>query len=514
MFSESFCTVLEGTKGRIIRAEADVSDGLPGFSIVGCLSGEVREARERVWIAVRNSGFRMKPRKVTVNLSPADLRKDGTCFDLAVAVSLLSAYGFTARENLKESVFIGELSLDGEVKPVRGVLPMVYTAAEEGFKYCYVPEKNRREASVIKNIRIIPVKSLKDLCNIIENPEQYVMKEQFIPEEESYGNLLDFSDIHGQEAAKRAVEVAVSGMHNILMIGPPGSGKTMIGKRIPGIMPEADMDELMEISKVYSISGLLSDEMPYVRKRPFRSPHHSITRTALTGGGRNPVPGEVSLASGGVLMLDEFPEFSRQTIESLRQPMEDGYVSVSRLGHSCVYPSDFQLVAAMNPCPCGYYPDRKKCRCTPGEISRYLGRISRPVLDRIDICTETVPSGFSEIRGGVKSESSALIRKRVEAVRKIQSRRYRNEKFNFNSQLPPGAVEKYCVLTPEAEKEIRIIFEREELSNRAFHKILKVSRTIADMAESSLIQAVHIDEAAAYRSIDRKYWKEGGASYE
>jgi magnesium chelatase family protein len=519
MFSEAYCAAVNGIDGSIVRAECDVSHGLPGFQIVGYLSAEVKETRERVWAAIKNSGFFLRPEKILVNLSPADMRKDGTEYDLAVAAAVISSYGIIPNEYLKDKIFIGELTLDGRVLPVNGVLPMVYAAMQEGFSYAYVPVENLNEALAVKGIRVIPVTDIKNLIEITNDPEKYTARDlPDIPGITAHKRpSLDFKDVRGQEAARRAVEAAVSGMHNILMIGPPGSGKTMIAERIPGIMPVPDFDELMKISKVYSVTGLLSDDAPLITERPFRSPHHTITTAALIGGGIKPRPGEVSLASGGVLFLDELPEFSLSSIEVLRQPLEDGLAHISRNGGSYTYPADFQLVAAMNPCKCGYFPSRR-CSCTPGSVRRYLNHVSRPLLDRIDICTETFQMDFKSIRDDPLDvpESSDEIRMRVEAVQEIQRERYKDEDFSYNSRLTPSSIKKYCALTPLASDYLSEVFDREFLTNRSYHKILKVARTIADMDGADKINEVHISEAVCYRSADRNYWNNpvlgGGAA--
>jgi magnesium chelatase family protein len=493
----------------MIQIEADISDGLPTFSLVGYLSSEVKEARERVRIALKNSGYRFPPRRVTVNLSPADIRKDGTGYDLAIAVSVLVAYGYIPEQLISEIIFIGELSLKGEVKPVSGVLPMVYTGLEHGMKYCVLPVENGEEASVVEGIRVIGVTNLKQVTELLssQNLESALFTRR-TKKADGQAASLDFCDVRGQECAKRAAEVAAAGMHNLLLIGPPGSGKSMIAGRMSTIMPSMTFEEQMEISRIYSVAGLLSAETPLVTARPFRSPHHTITQVALVGGGKVPRPGEVSLASGGVLFLDELPEFERSSIEVLRQPLEEGWVNVSRLNGNCRYPAHTLLMAAMNPCKCGWYPDRSRCRCSLGQVQKYLGKISQPMLDRIDICTETVPVEYQELSGekDTKAETSAEIRERVERAQQIQFKRYAGENFCHNANLPAGKLEQYCILSTEAQSYLELVFQKMEFSARAYHKILKVGRTIADLQESPVIEKSHIAEAVCYRSIDRRYW--------
>ena len=513
MYSVSLCAAIHGIEGRMIQVEADVSNGLPGFSLVGFLSSEVKEARERVQIGMRNAGIRFPPKKITINLSPADIRKDGTGYDLAIAVSILAAFGYISQEYMKQFIFIGELGLEGQIKAVSGVLPRVYTAFEHGIRYSVVPEENVSEAGVVQGMQVVGVSHLEQLVQWLqqENLAEHVWEKRDLSPNEQI--LPDFSEVCGQRLVRRAVEVAAAGMHNMLMIGPPGSGKTMIAKRIPGILPKMDFREQMEISKIYSVAGLLSETSPYVAYRPFREPHHTVTRQALIGGGRTPRPGEISLASGGVLFLDEMAEFPRQTIDVLRQPLEEGFVNVSRLEGNYRYPAKCQLIAATNPCRCGFYPDRKKCTCTPGEVHRYLDKISKPILERMDLCVETVPLELKDFSGGRKgeNETSGEIRERVEQAHVLQRRRYEGEDFRHNAAMPSKMIGRYCPLEEEAEEYLHHAFEGMDFSARVYHKILKVSRTIADLAGAETIGKDHVMEAVYYRMVDRKYWGREGA---
>lgn len=510
MYSIVSTAIVHGIESIPITVEADISEGLPVFEMVGFLSAEVKEAKERVRTALKNSGFLLPAKRITVNFSPANIRKTGSGFDLPVALAILCALGMIPEDSLKNSIVIGELGLNGKIQGVTGVLPIVAMAKKNGKKACLIPECNRKEAGLVSGMAVYGMSDLKEAISFL-NGGAYVEKTDInIEEIPLKEHTYDFADINGQKMLKRACEVAVSGMHNLLMIGPPGAGKTMTAMRIPSILPPLDEEEQMELSKIYSVCGLLEKSETLLKARPFRNPHHTITPQGLSGGGTYPKPGEISLAHKGVLFLDELPEFQKTTLEILRQPMEEKKVHLVRAYGNYVFPADFILVAAMNPCSCGYYPDMQRCRCSQTAIERYLNKISQPLLDRIDISIEASKISYDELNEEMENESSEQIRQRVVQAMEVQKSRYQKEAFCYNSQIPSSKIKEYCALTPELEDYMRQMFQKLNLTARSYHKILKVSRTLADMESSEKIQKKHLDEAICYRSLERKFFQRGG----
>lgn len=549
MYSIVSTAIISGIHSVPVQVEADVSDGMPMFEMVGFLASEVKEARERVRAALRNSGCYLPAKRITVNLSPANMKKTGSAFDLPVAVAILAALGVVPGPSLASLLIVGEIGLNGNVQPVEGILPIVAEAGGQGYTHCMVPFDNRKEANLINNIRIVAVKNIREVIDFLNGTTESIQESgrdtEALPAEKApaasawiqsrtqqepgasasaqgrmqresnasdpaQGQMQqepDFSQINGQRLVRRASEVAAAGMHNLLMIGPPGAGKTMIARRIPTILPPMCSQEQLELAKIYSISGMLLHDYGMMCKRPFRSPHHTVTPQGLVGGGTIPRPGEVSLAHKGVLFLDELAEFQKSTLELLRQPMEEKQIRISRLHGSCSYPADFMLVAATNPCPCGAYPDMNRCRCTQSAIDRYLGKISQPLLDRIDICVETSPLTFAELTADPVNESSARIRDRVCDAWERQKERYAGSGIYFNSQIPADRLREICKITETEDEYLQNMYRQSHLTARAYHKILRVARTIADLGGSDRVNTGHLSEAFCYRSLDRKYWE-------
>ena len=505
MVSTVFSAALKGLKVEAVQVEADVRNGLPMFHMVGYLASEVKEAGERVRSAICNTEFQFPPKKIVVNLSPADVRKRGTAFDLPIAVSVLAALGQVQTEKLGQTMLIGELGLDGKVKKVTGVLPIVLAAKQMGFKACIVPEDNRLEGEIVEGIWVIGVTSMREACSYLNGEKEFVLKKRPEQNTQEHREELDFSDVQGQEVLIRAVEVAVAGAHNILMVGPPGAGKTMISRRIPTILPPLSMEESVELSSIYSIAGELDDQVPLLTVRPFREVHHSITKTALLGGGNFPKPGEITLANHGVLFLDELAEFPKNILELMRQPMDTHKIRIVRSRQECEFPANFLLVATMNPCPCGHYPDLNRCTCTGTQIQNHWNKISSPLMDRMDICVPAERVTFAKIKKGKGAESSEAIRQRVIRAREMQKERYKNSTTQTNAQMSPAEVETHCRLSASKQKMMEDVFQKMGLSMRAYHKILCVARTIADLSGEETISESHLSEAIGYRLPDRVY---------
>ena len=508
MVSKAVTASLRGLEAFRVTVEVDVSDGLPMIAMVGDLSPQVREAQDRVRTALRNTGVSIPARRITISLSPADLHKEGALFDLPIAAAMLCAFGQLSQDSLEGVMMLGELGLNGALKPVRGVLPVVGQAASFGCSSCIVPRQNLSEAAVIPDIKVYGAETLQEVLSFLRRqaplPDRNSVQSGTAPSLSPVPE--DFIDLRGQGALRRAAEVAAAGLHNLLMIGPPGSGKTMTARRIPSILPEMTRNEALEVTKIMSITGILPAGCGLAQTRPFRAPHHTTTPTALAGGGRVILPGEVSLAHRGVLFLDELAEFKKDTLDILRQPMEEGCIRISRVRGSVEYPARFMLVAAMNPCKCGYYPDRRRCICAPSDVRRYLSHISQPLLDRFDLCVHAAELKYEDLTDYADYESSAQIRERVERAARIQAERYEGTPFTHNCDLSSSAISRYCALGAPQRALMRQVFDRLRLSARSYNRILKVARTIADLDGSEQIETFHLSEAVGYRMIDTKFW--------
>ena len=508
MFAKVNSMGLYGIDAYTIEVEADISSGLPGFDIVGLPDAAVKESRDRVRAAIKNAGYKFPLGKIIVNLAPADVRKEGSIYDLPIMLAILSASG-QIKADVSKSIFIGEVSLDGKLRRVNGILAMAIKAAQSGFENFYMPLENAGEGAYIDAIKSFGIDTAESLLKHLKN--EIEIKPAIKPQsaKNSATFELDFSEVRGQAVAKRALEVAAAGGHNILLIGPPGSGKSMLAKRFPTILPEMTFEESLNTTKIHSIAGVLNPESPMVTVRPFRSPHHTVSAAGLTGGGAMPKPGEISLAHNGVLFLDELPEFNRDVMEAMRQPLEDGKITISRAAASFTYPADFTLIAAMNPCPCGYFGHpAHKCTCTAKNVSKYLGKISGPLLDRLDLHIEVPPVEYNALCSNDVEESSEVIRSRVNVARKIQTERYKGTGITCNARLTPTLLKKYCVLTPDASALLKTSFDTLGLSARAYDRLLKVARTIADLEGKQNIEVPHVAQAIQFRSLDRKYWGE------
>lgn len=504
---------LKGLDGYLVSIQVDISNGMPCFDIVGLPDISVKEAKERVKTAIKNTGIHLNSKKIVINLAPANTRKEGSKFDLPIALGILIASGEITNKYLnqflEDTIFIGELSLNGKVEKVNGILSSIIEAKKLGILRVVIPKENAKEASIIEGIEVLPISHLSEIIEYL-NGDGYIEKlqTQIIDLKNKSLYQFDFSEVKGQENAKRALEIAAAGGHNCILIGCPGTGKTMLAQRIPSILPDITMEEALEVTKIYSVTGMISKENPLITNRPFRSPHHNITATSLVGGGKIPKPGEISLAHYGVLFLDEILEFNRNVLETLRGPLEDKKITISRLHTSITYPCNFILIASMNPCPCGYYGAKnKQCTCTPEQIKKYLNKISGPLLDRIDLHIEVHNIEYNNLKKNTAEENSSTIRERVNKARTIQLERYKKYNIYSNSELETNMIQKYCEIDGKSKEILENAFEKLGLSVRAYNKILKVARTIADLDMAEKITLHHITEAIQYRSLDRKYWR-------
>lgn len=500
--------VITGIDAHLVRVEVDLQNGLPGFDIVGLASASIREARERVRSAIKNSGYQFPNRKIIVNLAPADLKKEGSHFDLPIAVGILLASGQIVNRSLEHYYLAGELSLDGTIRKVPGILPMALQPGLTRTINFIVPHDNGNEAALAGTVNIFGVKNLQQICHYLDGyielaPWPEINFDQAL----DLHNSPDFSEVRGQEAAKKALQIAAAGMHNVLLIGPPGGGKTMLARRLPGILPPMTREEILETTRIYSVTGLLDPLHPLIGSRPFRSPHKNASAASIIGGGKIPRPGEISLAQNGVLFLDELPEFSRDVLESLRQPLEDKVVTIARSQATYTFPANFSLIASMNPCPCGNFGSDLECRCSPLQIRNYLNRISGPLLDRLDMHVEVSRVNFDELHQPQPQENSGTIRDQVSEAREIQKIRFTDYPIKLNSQMNPAQVKLFCRLDHESEDLLKNVFQRLKLSARAYDRILKVARTIADLDHSNHIKIHHLAESLQYRGLDRKYWE-------